>query len=373
MTVTNRLAVMAGLLLGLAACGSSDSIGGAGRGNNCQDDFTPDRVAAGENCDPNLNRAKFCPLLPGSDYLRSRTEVIPCDGVEISIHPAVGGGLESDYIAIRPSGGGTPSAMVLNLHYLAGNAAFHGNLTRMTELAKARNALILLPQAPAGVGLINPPGETLPPIGGSVLSRWPTRPTHPVEEFLQFLDGVVENARDRYSARRAPLYVTGLSNGVPMVYYYACGRANQVDAFMAVAGTQNSESAAICQPSRPVGTVLIHGTLDPIVPYDGIGGLLRTIPENYVDFKMLNQCTGNDRAALFNGAGGDVQFDWAPNCANGRRVVFASLLGNGHNWPGDDAGPLQEMGVTPGLFGQARNDIDATIQGFDLMRYAAGH
>lgn len=367
---------MASVVLGLAACGSSDPLGGAAGGvpggTACQNDFTPERVAAGENCDPNLNRTLFCPLVPGSDFVRSRSEVIPCDGVEISTHPAAGGGLESDYIAIRPTAGGAPSAVYLNLHYLGGNVAFHGNLTRMTELAKARNVVVLLPQAPAGVGLIDPPGDTLPPVGGSSLSRWPTQQSQPVEEFLQFLDGVVEDGRNRFSARGAPLYVAGLSNGVPMVYFYACGRADQVDAFMAVAGTQNNESAAICQPNRPIGAVLIHGTLDPIVPYDGIGGLLRTIPQNYADFKMHNQCSGEDRAALFNGAGGDVQFDWAPNCAEGRRVVFASLLGNGHNWPGDDAGALQEMGVTVGLFGAGRNDIDATIQGFDLMRYAAG-
>lgn len=140
------------MIMGLAACGASDPIGGAAGGvpggTACQNDFTPERVAAGENCDPNLNRTLFCPLVPGSDFVRSRSEVIPCDGVEISTHPAAGGGLESDYIAIRPSSGGTPSAVYLNLHYLGANVAFYGNLTRMTELAKARNVVVLLPQAP---------------------------------------------------------------------------------------------------------------------------------------------------------------------------------------------------------------------------------
>jgi polyhydroxybutyrate depolymerase len=368
-----RQALAASVVLGLVACGSSQPIvneGGVPGGKACQNDFTPERVAAGEDCDPNLNRTMFCPLVPGSEFLRSRTEIIPCDGVDISIHPVVGGGFETEYIAIHPSGGGTPSAVYLGLHYLNASAAFYGNLTRMTELAKARNVLVLLPQAPAGIGLVDVPG--LPPIGGNTLSRWPTQPSQPVEAFSQLLDGVVEDGRNRFSARGAPLYVAGLSNGIPMVYFYACGRANQVEAFLAVAGTQNNEAAAICQPSRAVGAVMIHGTADPIVPYGGVGGVLRTIPENFEDFKAFNQCSGDDRTALFNGASGDVQFDWAPNCADGRRVVLASLLGNGHNWPGDDAALLQELGINLGLFGAARNDIDATIQGFDLLRYAAG-
>lgn len=157
------------MIMGLAACGASDPIGGAAGGvpggTACQNDFTPERVAAGENCDPNLNRTLFCPLVPGSDFVRSRSEVIPCDGVEISTHPAAGGGLESDYIAIRPSSGGTPSAVYLNLHYLGANVAFYGNLTRMTELAKARNVVVLLPQAP-------------------LASAWPTRQATPCPRWV---------------------------------------------------------------------------------------------------------------------------------------------------------------------------------------------
>lgn len=384
MPLLNRLVVATGLLIGLAGCGGGSSTNapvspgdpgtdpGSGEPRaTCQQDFTPERVAAGENCDPNLNRTQFCPLVPGAEYLRSRSEVIACDGVTVSKHPIVGGGFQTDYVAIRSSAGGAPSAVYLALHYLGASADYQANLTRLSELAKARNVLVVVPQAP-GIGGLLPLPDGLPPVDGNFLARWPTALSQPVESYLQLLDATVADARVRFGAGSAPLYAAGLSNGVPMAYFYACGRADRVDAILAVAGNQNNESASACQPSRAVGLVIIHGTADPIIAYGGLLGLTRPIPTNFEDFKALNQCVGSDGEATLVGAQGDVRLDFAPDCAGGRRVVLASLLGGGHNWPGDDSGLLLGLDLPVGPFGPARNDIDATIQGFDLLRYAAG-
>lgn len=416
MTTVNRLVLSAALALVLAACGggggTDDGGGGSTTGGttgsttggttgggttgggtsgggtsggtstgggtpsptSCQNDFTPDRVAAGENCDPALNRAKFCPLVSAPDLLTSRTTVIPCDGVEVTSNSASGGGFTTQYLAIRPTGGGTPSAIYMALHYLNANTSYYANLIRMSELAKARNILVLIPQAPGDGGLL-----TLPVLGGlpspntGLLSRWPTMVNQAVENNLQLLDGVVADARNRFSASGAPLYVAGLSNGTPMAYFYACGRADRVEAVLAVAGTQTAEAAATCRPNRPVGLVIVHGTSDPIVPYNGLLGLTRSVPENYADFKTYDQCTGTDRRATLTGSDATIQFTYASNCASGRKVVLAQAINNGHNWPGDDASVLPDMGLNIGLFGPALDGMDATIQGFDLLRYTAGN
>lgn len=408
MTILNRLFLSAALTLALAACGgggTDDGGGGSSTGGtsgggttsggttggtttggsttggstggtpppsaSCQDSFTPERVAAGENCNPALNRAKFCPLVSGSDALASRTQVIACSGVTVTSHSASGGGYTTQYLAIRPSSGDTPSAIYLALHYLNANTSYYANLIRMSELAKARNVLVLIPQAPGDAGLVTLP-LGLPSPNTGLLSRWPTMVNQAVENNLQLLDGVVADARNRFSASTAPLYVSGLSNGTPMAYFYACGRADQVEAMLAVAGTQTAEAAATCRPNRPVGLVIIHGTSDLIVPYNGVLGLTRSVPENYSDFKIYDQCTGSDRRATLTSGGSTVQFNYAPTCAGGRKVVLAQAINNGHNWPGDDASVLQESGFTIGLFGPTLDGIDATIQGFDLLRYTAG-
>ena len=379
MRVLNPNMLLLVAAIALTACGGGGSPGGGGGTvvdeRSCKDGLTPERVIAGDNCDPAQNRFQFCPSIPGSEYLASRSAVIPCDGVTVSAHSVSGGGFSNvEYLAIRPSGGGRPEGIYMALHYLGAANDYHANLTRMSELAKARNVLVIAPQAP-DVLIVGDGPTGLPGLEGNLLARWPTSVTQDVESYLVLLDTVIADARSRFGADGVPLYASGLSNGVPMAYFYACGRANAVDAILAVAGTQNSGSAAVCQPSRAVGLVLIHGTADPIVPYTGLG-LLRAIQDNYDEFKVLNQCGGVDGFALLQNPDGDVEIDYTQRCSRSpgnRRVVFATLLGNGHNWPGDDVGPLGGIELPIGPFGPALNSLDATIQGYDLMRYASGN
>lgn len=354
----------------------------------CSDNFTPERVIAGDNCDPDLNRARFCPLT--TNYLMSLSTIQACSGVTISEHLVSGGGLNTKYVAIRRSSG-TPKAVYLALHYLEAQPEYFANLTRLTELAKARDVLILMPFAPALVdtsvldgsdllGALPLPlgaadlteGLSLSAVQTSVLAPWPLTTLQPIENYLQLLDNVVSDGRGRFDGRGLPLYVSSLSNGVPMAYFYACGRAERVDAVLAVAGAQSFESAAACQPSRPVGLVIVHGTLDPVAPYIGIRLVQQSPRETYDSFKRLNSCGGTDRQAQMVNDGGSVQIDFTPSCAQGRRAVLASANFNGHNWPGDDTNPALGIELPLGPFGPNIDAIDATIQGYDLLRYAAG-
>lgn len=380
MRVLNPSVLVLFAAIALTACGGGSSGGDGGtvvQERSCKDGFTPERVIAGDNCDPAQNRFQFCPSIPGSEYLASRSEVIACDGVTVSTHTVSTATFPNvQYLAIRPSGGGRPDGVYLALHYLGAANDYHVNLTRMSELAKARNVLVIAPQAPSA--LVQPDGPAgLPVLGqATVLARWPTSVTQDVESYLVLLDAVVSDARNRFGTGGIPLYASGLSNGVPMAYFYACGRADQVDAILAVAGTQNGGAAAVCAPSRAVGLVLIHGTADPIVPYTGLG-LLRAIQDNYDDFKLLNQCGGVDGFALLENPQGNVEIDYTQRCSRSpgnRRVIFATLVGNGHNWPGDDVNAqLLGLELPIGPFGPAINSLDATIQGYDLMRYASGN
>lgn len=367
--------------------GTSGPDGGAS--TSCRDNFTPERVIAGENCDPDLNRARFCPLT--TDYLTSLSTIQACSGVTISEHLISGGGFNTKYIAIRRSSG-TPRSVYLALHYLEAQPEYFANLIRLTELAKARDVLILMPFAPSlvdsgslldGVDLLDSPlpllGSTdlagdlnLTTVDTSAVAPWPLSTLQPIENYLQLLDNVVSDGRFRFKGRGLPLYVSSLSNGVPMAYFYACGRAERVDAVLAVAGAQSTEAAAACQPSRPVGLVIVHGTLDPVAPYIGIPLVQMSPQETYDSFKRLNSCGGMDRRALMVNDGGSVQIDFTPSCAQGRRVVLASANLNGHNWPGDDTNPALGIELPLGFFGPNVDAIDATIQGYDLLRYAAG-
>ncbi|MFA5941100.1 MAG: PHB depolymerase family esterase [Sinimarinibacterium sp.] len=323
--------------------------------------FTPERVEAGAGCAPVYGA--YCPLVTGDDAVRSRSEVIPCDGVSVETYSASGGGYETDYLAIR--GPRAPQAIYVALHYLGAENDYFANLTRMTELAKARDVLVLVPQAPERAESL------LVSVDGNLFPRWPTEPGSAGESHLQLIDGMLADARNRFGVDGVPVFAAGLSNGGPMAYFLACGRAAVFDAIEVVAGSQDATSAAQCAPARAVGVVIVHGTADPVTPYAGLVGLTRTIPEIYEGFKALGGCVGEDRLATLRGVS-EVRFQYAQPCNGGRRMVLATVVGNGHNWPGDDTGTSNGIDLGVGVFGPTIDDFDSTLQGYDLLHYAAG-
>lgn len=386
-----RQAAMVGVVL-IAACGgdSSNVDGGSpppGGGDPppsslsaCQSSYSPEELDAGENCTP--VKGFFCPSIAEGEASNSRTELVPCDGVVITEHSASGGGLTSPYYAIRRSGG-QPDAIYLALHYLNASTEFFSNLIRLTELAKGRDVLVIVPQAPQLSGLLDMlPGSevlpiTLPTVGDNILSRWPTNfALEPVASFVALLDAVVADARSQHGAQGLPLYVGGLSNGGTMAYNYGCARAGAVAAILAVATSQGVESAAACQPAAGLGTVIVHGTLDLVTPYGGVPQATASIPAIHENFKRLNGCTGEDQRALGGGTGSQptVQIDYTRPCRDGRSNLLVTLIGNGHNWPGEDNNALlsQLPNNNLGLLGPIVDDFDATLHGYDLMRRAAG-
>lgn len=381
----------------LTACGSSDdgnSVPGPGGSepppsglSACQNSYSPERLDAGEECSP--VKGFFCPSIAEGEAGNSRTELVPCDGVVISEHNASGGGLTSPYYAIRRSGG-QPDAIYLALHYLNASTEFFSNLIRLTELAKGRDLLVIVPQAPQASGLLDmlPGSEALPvqfpTVGDNVLSRWPTNfALEPVGMFVELLDAVVADARSELGAQGLPLYVAGLSNGGTMAYNYGCARAEAVEAILAVATSQGVESVAACAPRAGLGTVIVHGTLDFVTPYQGVPRATASIPAIHENFKRLNGCGGEDLRAVGDGEPdqsgvsdrGTVQIDYTRPCRDGKRNVLVTLIGNGHNWPGEDNNALlsQLPNNNLGLLGPIVDDFDATLHGFDLMRRAAGN
>ena len=97
---------------------------------------------------------------------------------------------------------------------------------------------------------------------------------NPRVDDVAFASGV---ARQLVTERRADprrLYVMGMSNGAMMTLRLALEMNPAPVAVAAVAGTmaQHSDCAAT---ARPVSVLLIHGTEDPLVPYQGGGVGLR--------------------------------------------------------------------------------------------------
>ncbi|MGQ0621536.1 MAG: hypothetical protein ACT4QA_16720 [Panacagrimonas sp.] len=352
----------------------------------------------------------------------------------ITEHEVTVGDLEpTRYLAIRSSTA-QPESVYLQLHYLNGRIEVHANQLRLAELAKVRNVLIIVPQAlPLGSSLPLPGTVVIPALGGVLdlpglplnaflpdlssldlitsglgslgdgFRRWPNNyRLEPVDKFVMLLDGVVADARTRFTAEALPLYVGGYSNGAAMSYFYGCARADRVAAIIAT-GANLAQSAQDECPALPA--VIMGGTRDAIAPYGGLipnsDGLLSEIPllsglgalpldgllgdllsdpvegppEIYADFKAESGCTGPDRTASLppSDESGDritTNFVYNDTCAGGKRMYFVTMVNGGHTWPGQDN---DTAGLNFSLFGAIARNWDATIYGYDLLRLASGN
>ena len=86
------------------------------------------------------------------------------------------------------------------------------------------------------------------------------------------------------------------------------------------------------EPDRPVAVLEIHGTSDPVVPYDGKPPDYKgSVPRFLANWASLDGCPEPD-APIFVGPGTE-RFDWGP-CAAGTEVLHLRLSGIGHTWPG---------------------------------------
>lgn len=137
------------------------------------------------------------------------------------------------------------------------------------------------------------------------------------------------------------IFATGMSNGGFLSHRLACELADRIAAVAPVAGVLGVPT---CTPSRPVPVMHFHGTLDPLVPYDGVDDAQRKFPsvEGTIDgWAKRDGCTDAPRKTVERD---DVTCTTRDTCVGGAEVTLCTVTGGGHTWPG--AIPIPAMGHT---------------------------
>lgn len=234
---------------------------------------------------------------------------------------------------------GSRPVMVV-LHGTGGTAAWADDETGWSQFAADRGILVALPDGvpldPARPPkfLTNPTrwadGSSFvfrPPIPGSHVDPGP--PAEPDD--IAFLTAVVADLVARGADRRR-VYLTGFSNGAGMAFRFAAERADLLAAVAPVAGYCWTDAA----PARPVPTLYMVGTADPLIPVRGgavrlpWGGRLvkrPTVAATLEKWAAVNRCGPPVTAR----EAGGVREDVYPGPAEMRAVYLDGL---GHHWPG---------------------------------------
>ncbi|RFC53544.1 extracellular catalytic domain type 1 short-chain-length polyhydroxyalkanoate depolymerase [Brumimicrobium aurantiacum] len=255
-------------------------------------------------------------------------------------------GKTREYILYVPQmyDGQTAVPLVLNLHGLGSSMNEQIIYGEFREIADTANFILVTPN-----GLLNTSNQR----------HWNFFVTNG-EDDLGFLSKLIDSIAGQYAIDEDRVYSTGMSNGGFMSYHLACELEDKITAVASVTGTMIANQAAGCNPTKPIPTMLIHGTNDPVVPYGGNGIFLP------VD-DVLNHwigIAGADETPIMtpvpdidNTDGCTAEHYLYANGTNGATVEHYKIIGGGHSWPG----ALVDVDVT-------NHDFDASIEIWRFFR-----
>lgn len=204
------------------------------------------------------------------------------------------------------------------------------------------------------------------PCGTEVPLRWhthsmPGSDIDPMED-ITFISDLMDKLETEYNIDPARIYVNGLSNGGGMAFALSCKLPDRIAAIGSVSGFFPFSWNEV-HPSRPVPTIVFHGTHDPIVPYlgraaDSTGVSLPSIPDWVDMLASYNKCDDVPLDVPARGAVSGIQYK--SRTGNGD-VFFYTINDGGHSWPG--GGSLPKI-----IVGNTNQDIDATEIMWDFFR-----
>ncbi len=230
-----------------------------------------------------------------------------------------------------------PTPLVITIHGFAQWPANQMWVSRWNDLADKFGFIVVYPS-----------GTQFP-------LRWQAydRPGGNPNPDVRFLSDLIEKIEGDYHIDPARIYANGLSNGAGMSFLLACRMPERIAAIGLVGGAYLSPWEA-CRPPRPIPAVVFHGTDDPVVPYRGgrsrsFNAPFPNIPQWVETFARHNGCDGAPVALPPSGSVTGVCYPGR----GGGDVIFYTIAGGGHTWPGGR--PLPRW-----IAGHTTQDIDAS-------------
>ncbi len=165
-------------------------------------------------------------------------------------------GQERQYLIHIPSTYDSTLAtpLLLNFHGFGGQADYFRNETDMVNLSDNENFILVYPQGTC--------------LDGS--AHWnpslPSPDNKSSVDDLGFIEALVNEIAGQYNVDLERIYACGYSNGGMMSYGLACEKSELIAAVGSVSGAMLDLN---CNSNRPKPVIMIHGTNDGVIPYEG--------------------------------------------------------------------------------------------------------
>jgi len=230
------------------------------------------------------------------------------------------GGQERSYLVIEPASDGGPVPLMLALHPFGARSEEFASLSQFAGLAESAGVLVVFP---AGISQSWNAGTCC---GDAVIRG--------IDD-VAFIRSLIESLASEYPVDPERVFVTGFSNGGMMAYRLGCELSDAITAVGVVGGALVTD----CQPAQSVSLIVLHGTADDLLPFDGGEGFAgihyRSVAETVDEWVAANACEAEPTSMQ---AQGSIRMVWS-QCAADGQVLFITATEQGHVWfaPDPDA------------------------------------
>ncbi len=206
--------------------------------------------------------------------------------------------------------------LVLNFHGYGEFADDHMKYTAMNDKADAEGFIVVYPR---GTG--KKPSWNAGWCCNNIFKR---------KDDVQFVSKILDAIEAKACVDKQRIYATGYSNGAMMTQRLACEMADRIAAFAPVSGPlllKNKE----CTPGRGVPILEFHGNADETLPLEGTAYGMPAIEDVVEGWAKRGRCQPEAQEIFRNGDASCVSYQ---GCSDGAEVVFCTIEGGGHTWPG---------------------------------------
>lgn len=227
---------------------------------------------------------------------------------------------------------GEPLPLLVNLHGYTGTMFQQEEMSRMNAKADKEGFVAVHPQA-----MGDPP------------SWWGPLPGLPGQADKDFFVELLAHLQLEISVDPARVYATGLSNGATMANALGCVMSDTFAAIAPVAGGHTDFTN--CAIERPISVLVIHGTMDTVIPYHGQGN---EVPPVHLWLEAWAERNGCDPTPSVEQQYDALKVETWENCDQDVVVMLYSRIGGAHVWPG-------------AAYAEQREGVPANIDATDVI------
>jgi polyhydroxybutyrate depolymerase len=189
-----------------------------------------------------------------------------------------------------------------------------------------------------------------------------------------FISDLIDTLDKALNIDSTRVYAVGISNGGMMAQRLACELTDRIAAIGVIASAMTENLHSFCKPSRPIPVLLISGTEDPLVPFEGgeVGlfgknyGAVLSVAETKEFWVKNNGCFPHPQATYEPDVDPTdstrVRKEVYRECSEDGEVVLYVIEGGGHTWPSG------QQYLPEKIIGRTCRDIDANTVLWDFFK-----